>query len=61
MYSCYSSSSFFLEYPGIFLGGELDEEDNTHGKKITDLVSTPPPAKEKRKLMFKKVIYTSQC
>uniref|UniRef100_A0A0R3RSK7 GuKc domain-containing protein n=1 Tax=Elaeophora elaphi TaxID=1147741 RepID=A0A0R3RSK7_9BILA len=35
-------------------GAELDEEDNAHGKKITDLVSTPPPAKEKRKLMFKK-------
>ncbi|KAK6105794.1 Guanylate kinase family protein [Brugia pahangi] len=35
-------------------GAELDEEDNAHSKKITDLVSTPPPTKEKRKLMFKK-------
>ncbi|CAG9530907.1 unnamed protein product [Cercopithifilaria johnstoni] len=33
---------------------ELDEDDDTHGKKIIDLVSTPAPIKEKRKLMFKK-------
>ncbi|VDK87031.1 unnamed protein product [Onchocerca ochengi] len=33
---------------------ELEEEDSAHGKKVNDLVSTPPPAKEKRKLMFKK-------
>ncbi|VDK35567.1 unnamed protein product [Gongylonema pulchrum] len=35
-------------------GGELDEEDYAHGKRLTDLVSTPPHAKERRKLMFKK-------
>ncbi|MFH4981631.1 hypothetical protein AB6A40_008340 [Gnathostoma spinigerum] len=36
-------------------GGELDDDDYTvHGKKISDLITTPP-AKEKRKLMFKKV------
>lgn len=36
-------------------GNELEDEDGH--KKIANMVTTPPVAKEKKKLMFKKVSY----